>query len=187
MTKDLNDGLTYSRIANIIFGMIKRQDIVVLTTLLDEEASKLTYAELGRISGVSASEAHAAVKRLQQSSLVGISRRLRNKSVLEFLVHGLRYLFPLILTGKTAKGMPTAYAAPGVADAFATTGMVPVWACDTGMVVGRVCEPLYPTVPQTVSNNPRLYARLAMMDMLRGGRLRERQFAEQKFTEILVP
>ena len=44
---------------------------------------------------------------------------------------------------------------------------------------------IYPTAPQTAEGNQGLYDRLALIDMLRGGRIRERQFAEQKLKEIL--
>ena len=43
-----------------------------------------------------------------------------------------------------------------------------------------------PTAPQAAEGNQGLYDRLALIDMLRGGRIRERQFAEQKLKEILA-
>jgi len=70
--------------------MIKGQDIVTLAVFLGNGADRLTYAELGKAAGLSASEAHAAVKRLQESFLLNTCRRPVRRNVNEFLVHGLR-------------------------------------------------------------------------------------------------
>ena len=166
--------------------MIKGQDIVVLAVLMEKGAEKLTYAELGKVARVSVSEAHAAVGRLQESSLVNSERRLVKGHVSEFLVHGLRYAFPLRSAGKMDKGMPTAYAAPIAADSFAATGLLPVWENSKGTVYGQTYEPIYVTAPAAAEGDARLYDRLAVIDMLRGERLRERRFAERKIQELMA-
>ena len=81
--------------------------------------------------------------------------------------------------------MPTAYAAPVAADEFATSGMVPVWTGSRGDVQGQAFDPLYPTAPEAAAGDEALYGRLALIDMLRGGRIRERRFAEKKIEEML--
>jgi len=165
--------------------MIKGQDIVVLAALMENGAEKLAYAELGKVAKLSVSEAHAAVKRLQESVLLNANRVPIRRNVSEFLVHGLRYAFPLRPAGKLAKGLPTAYAAPVAAADFASTGLQPVWESPGGTAYGQAFEPVYPTAPQAAVANMGLYDRLALIDMLRGGRIRERQFAEQKLQEVL--
>ena len=67
--------LTHSQNANIICGMIKGQDILMLAVLMGEGAHELPYSELGRAAFLSVSEAHAAVKRLQESALINSMRR----------------------------------------------------------------------------------------------------------------
>jgi len=176
--------LTYSRFANIIRAMIKGQDIVVLASLMDEAAQKLPYAELAETVRLSVAETHAAVKRLQASALLNDAHRPVGRHALEFLVHGLRYAFPLRPSGRLAKGMPTAYAAPVAADEFASSGSAPVWAIPDGTVYGLAVDPLYPTAPEAAAGDAALYGRLALFDMLRGGRLRERRFAESKIKEM---
>lgn len=165
--------------------MLKGQDIVVLAALMSGDASHEPYVELGRRVCLSASETHAAVKRLLAATLLDGDRRVRKRNALEFLIHGLRYAFPLRPVGEVAKGLATAYAAPVAAGTFATTGMKPVWSSPDGEVFGQVFEPLYGTVPRAAANDRGLYDRLAVLDMLRGGRLRERQFAETKLEEML--
>jgi hypothetical protein len=57
--------------------------------------------------GMSASEFHAAVQRLGQAGLVDPKdRRIRQGAVREFLIHGLRYVFPVVMGGLT-RGIPT--------------------------------------------------------------------------------
>jgi len=166
--------------------MIKRQDILVLAALLEKGADGLAYSELSKVARLSVSETHAAVRRLQESSLINANRVPISRNVIEFLVHGLRFAFPLKSAGMLAKGLPTAYAAPVAAEEFATTGMMPVWANANGKIYGRAFEPIYPTAPQAAMSNQGLYNRLALIDMLRGGRIRERRFAERKLQEILA-
>jgi len=165
--------------------MIKGQDVVTLAVLLENGADKLTYAELGKVAGLSVSEAHAAVKRLQESFLLNAGRLPVRRNVSEFLIHGLRYAFPLRTAGKLARGLPTSYAAPVAADVFVSSGLSPVWENANGKTYGQAYEPIYPTAPKAAEGNRGLYDRLALFDMLRGGRLRERQFAERKLKEIL--
>ena len=70
--------------------MIKGQDIVVLAKLMDKNAWELTYAELGEAARISTSEAHSAIRRLQDASLVNGEKRLmkRNKSSVATCVIG---------------------------------------------------------------------------------------------------
>lgn len=166
--------------------MIKGQDIVILASLMTKEAEQLAYAELGKVAHLSVSEAHASVRRLQDSALLNTKRRPVRRNVCEFLIHGLRYAFPLRPSGRLAKGLPTSYAAPIAAEEFSATGMLPVWEAPEGNTYGQAFEPIYPTAPQAAKGNSELYSCLALIDMLRGGRIRERQFAERKLKEILV-
>lgn len=165
--------------------MLKGQDIVVLAALFNDEHASGTYSDLGNRVCLSASETHAAIKRLREAALINTHRQPFRRNVLEFLIHGLRYAFPFRSTGGMARGLATSYAAPIAAADFATTGATPIWSCATGKTYGQPFEPLYATVPEAAAQDAELYRRLALLDMLRGGRLRERQFAEQKLKEIL--
>ena len=164
--------------------MIKRQDVVVLTAIMGS-AVQLPYAELAEKAQLSVSETHAAVKRLQESSLVNGERKVIRRNAVEFLVHGLKYMFPMKSTGGYNVGMPTSYAAPIAEDEFASVGSVPVWTNSKGNVEGIGFNPIYPTAPKAAEADRGMYNRLALIDMLRGGRLRERKYAEAKLMEML--
>ena len=165
---------------------MKNQDIVVLSVLMKKGAETLPYAGIGKSAKISVSEAFASLKRLREADLVNSAHGLKRRNVEEFLLHGLRYIFPLKVTGEIANGMPTGFAAPVSSESFAVCGAVPVWNCRHGNTEGRVCEPIYPTAPDAAAEDPEVYAHLALMDMLRGGRLRERRFAEEKLKEVLA-
>ena len=157
-----------------------------MALLMDKKGEAYTYAELGNAAQISTSEAHSAVQRLRESSLVNEERAVLKRNAREFLFHALRYLFPLKFNGGLLKGMPTAYSAPIAQSAFSASGLPPVWTGSNGTVLGRGIEPIYPTAPDAASRNPGLYDLLALFDMLRGGRIRERLFAEDKLAEVLT-
>ena len=165
--------------------MVKGQDIVVLAALIGGEFSDAAYAALAKRAALSVSETHAAVKRLREASLVDDARKIRRRNAVEFLVHGLRYLFPPQMQAGETMGLPTAYAAPVAVGEFAVAGEIPVWRSDEGTARGRALTPIYPSVPIAAAHDRGLYDSLALIDMLRGGRARERAFAEGKLKELI--
>ena len=143
------------------------------------------YAALGESLALSASETHAAVKRLQECGLLDRRRAPVRRNVQEFLVSGLRYVFPLRSAGGVAQGVVTGWAAPIAEGAFAGEGLPPVWACAEGEMAGVAVEPLYPTAPKAALGDAALYGRLALFDLLRGGRIREREWARKRLEAAL--
>ena len=164
---------------------MKGQDLVVLAKLFDPEARKLGYLELGGALALSASETHAAVKRLQECGLLDPSRAPIRRNALEFLFSGLRYVFPFRPSGGVVRGVPTGWAAPVAREAFASDGPAPVWEFPDGDAVGPAYAPLYPTVPRAARADRGLYDRLALFDLARGGRVREREWARRRLEELL--
>lgn len=163
----------------------KPQDIVV--------ALKLTlgsglcgYAELGQSLGMSASEVHAAVRRLIEARLVDPeTKRVRRDALHKFLVHGVPYAFPAN-PKEVTRGMPTAWAAPAMSGKISSSDQIPpVWPDPEGRVQGASVQPLYPSVPGAARRDPELYALLALVDALRIGRARERVFAEKEISRRL--
>lgn len=101
-------------------------------------------------------------------------------AILEFLVHGLKYVFPPH-RGQMTRGIATSYAAPPL-DTLIARGQepIPVWPYPAGQQRGVMLEPLYPTVPFAALRDPSLYQLLAIADALREGRARERRIAEEQ-------
>jgi hypothetical protein len=111
--------------------------------------------------------------------------RLNRSSLLEFLLHGIRYAFPAEI-GSPTRGIPTSYAAPPIRDSIADAGdLPPVWPYADGKVRGYSFVPLHKNVPQAALEDARLYELLALVDALRNGRARERQLAGRELTRRL--
>ena len=163
----------------------KPQDIVVALklALVDGHSS---YAELGQSLGMSASEVHAAVRRLQSARLVNPdSKEVLREALRNFLVHGVPHAFPA-QPKEITRGLPTAWAAPALAGSFNVTDQTPpVWPDPEGRVQGAAVKPLYASVPSAARRDPELYNLLALVDALRIGRARERALAEKEIGERL--
>ena len=158
--------------------MIARSlDIYALAKLALEDGVR-PYAVVAGELEMSASEFHAAVRRLGQAGLVDPKdRRIRQGAVREFLIHGLRYVFPATPGGLT-RGMPTSFAAPPLSELISFgKENAPVWPDALGDSLGYGIEPLHPSAPKAARRDGRLYELLALIDALREGRNRERQIA----------
>jgi DNA-binding Lrp family transcriptional regulator len=164
----------------------KPQDIVVALKLsLVGEGQ--TYAELGVALGMSASEVHAAVRRLIEAKLADPdTRKIRREALRNFLVHGVPHAFPAS-PKEVTRGMLTAWAAPALAGKFnASEQIPPVWPDPEGQVQGAAVQPLYASVPRAARKDSALYDLLALVDALRIGRARERTLAESELTRHLT-
>jgi hypothetical protein len=88
--------------------VLKPQDLVVPIHLA-LHAEPCTYPALSRALGLSASEAHAAIRRATTAGLFnGVTRRPNKSALLELLLHGARYVYPLE-RGALTWGVPTAH------------------------------------------------------------------------------
>jgi hypothetical protein len=163
----------------------KPQDIIVALKLA-MGGPDLSYAGLGKELGMSASEVHAAVRRLKDARLLDPeTKRIRLEAFRNFLVHGVPYSFP-VGPKQLTRGMPTAWAAPALAGKFNSSDQIPpVWPDPAGLVQGSAIKPLYASVPDAARRDPALYDLLALVDALRIGRARERALAEKEIGERL--
>ena len=169
---------------------MKPQDVLVALVLaVAEEAAERadgvpTYADLAARVGVSASQAHAAVRRLQDARLVDARRRVRRSVLLDFLAHGLQRTFPA-RPGGVAMGVPTG-AAKLSESGFPVPELAPwVWPHGAGQTRGLALEPLYSSAPDAALRDPELYELLALADLIRAGNSREVERATGLLREAL--
>jgi hypothetical protein len=161
---------------------LRPQDVVVLAKLLACEGTRPAISQMAIDLSISASEVHGALKRLEQSHLLVADRdggRPALQAVEEFLVHGVKYTFPA-KRGEVTRGVPTSYAAAPLSQKIAAGELPPVWPYAEGMVRGASLEPLYRSVPAAALRDPALYELLALIDVVREGRARERKLAEEE-------
>lgn len=166
--------------------MLKPQDVVVLLKLA-VAGEEWSYPSLASALGMSASEVHSAIRRARESGLMSRSAKRPNKQALaEFLIHGLRYVFPAERGGIT-RGLPTAHGAPPLKSRLsAGADPVPVWPDPEGDVRGEELRPLYKSAPGAARRDPKLYELLALVDAVRGGRARERMIAIEELRTRLA-
>jgi hypothetical protein len=157
----------------------KSLDIYVLLKLaLMQEFS--SYDHLGQRLVMSSSEVHASVKRSIKAGLVNPQSRLpMRKPFEEYLIHGVPYAFPVAI-GAVVRGVPTAYAAPPLSDMISYSGLPPVWMWGEGTVEGMYVDPLHKSARYMIQREPVFYEVLALVDAIRMGRRREREFAEKE-------
>lgn len=174
---------------------LKPQDLLVALKLWAGRAELWSYPELASSLGMSVGETHSAVKRAVQSGLLkapGDPRKSRqavpavNRGALrEFLVHGAKYAFPVVLGGIT-RGVPTAYGALPLLNEFNVDPTeIPVWPYAHGKARGPKLEPLWKSVPQAAERDDALHALLALFDAIRVGRARERARAIEHLDKLL--
>lgn len=166
---------------------LKPQDVVVALAL--SLSPSWTFASVAASLGMSASEVHGAVKRLRTARLYSEDRRgPAVDNVLEFLVHGIKYVFPAE-PGPVRRGVATSVSARPLREHFSgAAGPLSefVWPTAEGTDAGQSVEPLFPTVPDAALRNPALHELLSLVDALRIGRVRERAAAEEELRRRLT-
>lgn len=183
---------------------LRPQDVVVVLKLLASDFTPWSYSKLGEQLGMSASQVFGSVGRaraarlldfaaiLPQARPVRVERPSRerlaalprpNRSNLkEFLIHGVKYAFP-VERGSETRGIPTAEGAPPLKQYFLQNfPLPPVWPYPEGSVRGIEFSPLYKNVPQATLRDPKLYELLALLDAIREGRAREREIATRELS-----
>ncbi len=168
---------------------LKPQDLLVLLKVAANPQQRWTYAALGEALAMSASETHACVKRAVACGLAVSQGREGwqpvRPALLEFVLHGARYVWPAI-PGPVKRGVPTSIGTEPLASELSVApGEAPVWAHPDGRTKGPTLSPLYRTAPQAALADPALHRLLALLDALRSGRARERALAAERLTAAL--
>ncbi|MGM9873158.1 MAG: hypothetical protein ACI30X_06855 [Muribaculaceae bacterium] len=135
--------------------------------------------------GISASEVSESLERSRIARLIDSRKQRVNILALqEFIVHGLKYIFPAYPQSKV-RGIATAISAPPMNQLIQSGKEVYVWQDSKGDLRGESITPLYKTVPMAVKEDTTLYKLLALTDVFRMGRAREIEIAKKELSAIL--
>lgn len=165
-------------------------DEIHLTTIPTYEESisaQYSVRALAAATGISKSQVSLALARCYANGLASIDRmtelpRVNIIAFGEFVVYGLKYVFPPV-RGALTRGIGTAWAAPVLENTIVSGGEMPlVWPDGRGNTKGQALEPIYKTVPMAVRKDPMLYNFLALTDSIRAGQAREKAAA----TDLLI-
>lgn len=145
----------------------------------------MTNAQVAKELCISASEVSEALERSRIARLVDNTKQCVNILALkEFLIHGLKYVFP-VQPQSNVRGVVTAVSAPPLCDRVQSGKVNYVWPDAKGNVRGEAVTPLYRTVPMAVRNDAMLHSLLAIADTFRIGRAREVEIAKEELDTML--
>lgn len=186
---------------------MKSQDVVILLKLVSlEQEKEKGGAHLGGVShhedtysvrglesalGISKTEVNASIKRSLSSGLAVKDResgqaKPNRRNLYNFIVHGLKFVFPA-KPGAMTRGIPTAFAAAPIKNLLISAGAyIYVWPYAKGKDIGQSVEPLFRSVPQAVQKDDRLHEYLALVDAVRLGNQREAGLAAERLSERLL-
>ncbi len=155
---------------------MRPHDIVILLKIAVKEGGQWLMKDLATELKISASEVSESLNRSAIAGLISPDKkRLMNASLLDFLEHGFKFVYPQH-PGALVRGMPTAWSAQPLVNEIMSDEQV-VWPFSDGLVRGQAVEPLHPSVPQACLQDNKLHELLALCDALRLGRARERKLA----------
>jgi hypothetical protein len=166
---------------------LRPQDIVVVLKLIGAGKQRPTYAQLASDLLMSPSEVHASIRRARAAKLLHgpeLGDKPNLHALEEFLLHGVRYAFP-VEKGAMTRGLPTAYAAEPLKRKLTQEDPVPVWPFPNGSARGYAFSPLYKRAPEAALKDERLYELLALVDAIREGNARERDLAKRELSSRL--
>ena len=162
---------------------LKPQDFLVSLKIAvqQQRREKCSYQQLALSCGLSASDAHAAVKRACLSRLLNlqtpawtgkdyvIGNYVANTAALiEFSCHGLRYVWPA-KDGPSRLGVPTGLAVVAEELDMVRGGETHVWPSPEGTVQGVSLEPWHPALPLSCLQDPELHRLAAIIEVIRTG------------------
>ena len=154
-------------------------DLVVLLDLVAHGKSR-TVRDLAGALEVPKSLCGRSLQRLRIRSLiaedVGEGRRINRVLARDLFAHGVRWIAPARI-GKVTLGLPTAHAAPPLADRLSGDADPLVMPLDEGPMRGRSVTPLHPSAAVAASKDKKLHELLALVDGIRVGGAREREVA----------
>jgi len=158
---------------------MRPHDIVVLLKILSLEED-WKGRDLATTLFISESEISESLNRSKIARLLSTDKRKVHKLALyDFIVHGLKYVFPT-QAGEKSIGITTAHSSPVLKDYFVFEESDQyVWPSPYGKTKGYAIQPLYPNQPLAALNDQLLYDKLALVDAIRAGRARERNKAAE--------
>jgi hypothetical protein len=179
---------------------LRPQDLVVACKLVSIGKKTWTYAWLMKELSLSTSGTFNAIARLRKAGLVqgglrteGSEVRVVRKRLFDLLASGAIQAMFFPVKGEITRGVPTSVHAPPLKNlASSLVGvsddLVPlVWPYSKGIVRGETLRPIHPSAIHASLTDVGLYELLALIDVLRVGKAKERKAALGMLeTKILI-
>jgi predicted transcriptional regulator len=155
---------------------MRPQDIVIILKIAAKQNKNWYMKDLSHELGISASEVSESINR---SIIAGLifpdKKRLMKTAIIDFLQFGLPYVYPQ-QPGALVRGLATAHSASPLKNIIESEEAY-VWPYGKGELRGQSIEPLYPNLPEACLKDEKFYELMALCDVLRVGRAREKIMA----------
>ncbi len=163
---------------------MRPQDIVVLLKILCYGNNNWYSKTLANDLYLSSAEVSNSLNRNKIAGLIDAEKKnVRKQALFDFIVNGLQYVFPQ-RPSELARGLPTALSHPFMKNHFISEQKY-VWPDAESDERGFSIQPLYPGVVSAVKKDERLYLMLAMIDVLRTGKTRDRKIAIEELEKLI--
>lgn len=165
---------------------MRPQDVVILLKIISLAEQPFLLKDLSYQLSISSSEVSESINRSVIAGLIADDKKTIMKKVFyDFLIYGLPFVFPQH-PGPMVPGIPTAHSAPPLNKEFKNSELF-VWQdAKEGKVRGQKIEPLHHGQIKAAKEDKNLYELLALVDVLRVGRLREKKMAETELKKRIL-
>ncbi|TNE82508.1 MAG: hypothetical protein EP332_00080 [Bacteroidetes bacterium] len=155
---------------------MRPHDIAILLKIASKGKEPWYMSDLAHELYISASEISESIHRSVIAGLISSDKRTLNKlALLDFLKHGLRYVYPL-QPGSLTRGLGTAISAAPLNTEFTSQENF-VWPWAEGELRGQAIQPMHPKIPEACLRDANFYEFMALLDALRIGKVREQNLA----------
>ena len=163
---------------------MRPQDVVILLKIASKKLLPWQMKDLAMELMISSSEVSESINRSVQAGLISADKKtLMKGAVLEFLNHGLKYVYPQH-PGAIVRGIATAHSALPL-KRFIQSKDNYVWSWPEGNIRGQSIQPLHPSVPAACIKDKELHELLSLADALRLGKKREQEIAFKELEKKL--
>jgi hypothetical protein len=165
---------------------MRPQDIVILLKIIIQKDDHWQNKDLASQLYISPSEFSDSLNRSGMAGLLEHDKKKKvyRQSLIEFLEHGVHYVFP-VHPGTMVNGMYTAHSHPFMQTKFQSE-LNYVWPDPRGENRGLSIETLYMNQVKAAAIDQDLYLMLALLDVIRVGKVRELKVAIEELKKMIV-
>ena len=164
---------------------MRPHDIVILLKIAAKGQQAWFMKDLSYELGISASEISESINRSVIAGLISYNKKnLMKLNLLDFLIYGLRYVYPEH-PGALVRGVVTAHSAPPLNKIIVSQEPY-VWPYGNGKVRGQAITPLHAKVPEAALKDKNFHILMALVDTLRVGRAREKELAIKELKQRIL-
>lgn len=164
---------------------IRPHDLVILLKIITLSEKKWYNKDIAQSLYISPSEVSESLNRSVIAKLIDYNKeRVNRQNLMEFIKHGLRYVFPAE-TGTMVRGIPTAHSYSFMKQHIKSE-LQYVWPDIKGETRGLAIQTLYGNQVKAVKEDEKLYKLLALVDVLRIGKVREVKIATKELEKMIL-